>query len=181
MATTTDSLLVDQKVIDHLNDMIQLDYDASLTYQQAIAHVEDILVKTDLESFLRDHERHIMELTQLIRDLGGEPKHIHRDAKGLVLEGMTKIRSMTGTGGALRAMRMNEKLTNRTYEKAVESDLPLIARELLAQNLMDERRHLMMIEQHLERLSTLSGDEHQTAGDEHVRDDHPDLQPGARL
>ena len=63
---------------------------------------------------------------------------------------------MTGTSGALRAMRMNEKLTNRSYERALEAKLSGTAREVVIRNREDERRHLSAIELHIERL----GDEH---------------------
>jgi hypothetical protein len=65
---------------------------------------------------------------------------------------MTKLRSATGTIGALKAMRMNEKLTNRTYEKQVRGELPPIALEVVTRNLEDERRHLAAIEEHITRL-----------------------------
>src|SRR6185503_20711336 len=103
------------KVCDHLNKLIQLDFDASCTYREALLHVDDADVRSDLHAFLGDHERHVMELTSIIRDLGGTPIEAHRDFKGVILEGMTRLRSR-GTLGTLRAMRTNEKVTNRGYD-----------------------------------------------------------------
>lgn len=139
-------------LIETLNQLIQLDYDAVKAYEQAIDRVDDPEVESDFESFLLDHERHITDLSQLVRELGGTPKTLGRDLKGVLLEGMTMLRSATGTLGALRAMRTNERLTNRTYEKALAHDLPSHARAVVAVNFEDERRHLRMIEQHVERL-----------------------------
>jgi rubrerythrin len=140
------------KVCEHLNKLIQIDVDAACSYREAIAHVGDASVKYDLESFLFDHERHVMELTSVIRDLGGSPIHAHRDFKGAVLEGMTKLRSR-GTLGALRAMRMNERLTNRTYDRALDRYMPPIGQAIVIENLKDERRHLAAIEEHIARLT----------------------------
>ncbi len=140
------------KVCDHLNKLIQLDYDAAGTYREAIAHVADPSARIDLESFLNDHERHVMELSRVIRDLGGVPIEVHRDFKGVVLEGMTRLRSR-GTMGALRAMRMNERLTNRTYDKALDFYMPPIGQVIVLENFKDERRHLAAIEAHIARLS----------------------------
>ena len=142
-----------EKVCHHLNKLIQLDYDAAQTYKLALEHVDDALVWSDLQAFLRDHERHVMELTSIVRDLGGTPLEAHRDFKGVLLEGMTRLRSRTGTLGALRAMRTNEKLTNRVYDRAADVYMPPIGQAIVMENLADERRHLAAIEAHIDRLT----------------------------
>ena len=139
------------QVCDHLNKLVQVDVDAVCTYHEALGHVADFDVRGDLEGFLNDHERHIMELSTVIRDLGGTPVPVHRDFKGALLEGMTKLRSR-GTLGALRAMRMNEKLTNRSYDKAGHIYMPPIGQVIVFENLKDERRHLATISAHIARL-----------------------------
>ena len=140
------------KVCDQLNKLIQLDYDAACTYREALLHVDDPGARSDLHSFLGDHERHVMELTQIVRDMGGTPIEAHRDFKGMILEGMTRLRSR-GTLGALRAMRMNEKLTNHSYDKALELYMPPIGQVIVVENLADERRHLAAISAHIARLA----------------------------
>jgi hypothetical protein len=141
-----------EKVCGHLNRLIQLDFDAAGTYREALLHIDDPAAASDLQSFLVDHERHVMELTSIVRDLGGVPLHAHRDFKGALMEGMTKLRSR-GTLGALRAMRLNEKLTNRGYDKASTVYMPPIGQVIVAENYADERRHLAAIEGHIERLA----------------------------
>lgn len=137
-----------------LNDLIQLDYDAVQAYEQAIERVDadDVDVRVDLDSFRQDHERHISDLQNAVRVLGGQPKDPSRDLKGLLLEGLTALRSATGTLGALKAMRMNEKVTNKSYSKAADIRLPFAAREVVARNFDDERRHLSVIKAHIARL-----------------------------
>lgn len=137
-----------------LNDLIRLDADAVELYQSAIERVDDSAVKSDLQAFRADHQRHIVDLTRVVTDLGGEPAPGKQDLKGKALEAVTAMRSMTGTVGALKAMRMNEKLTNKTYDDAMdEEDLPAMALAIVTRNRDDERRHLASIEQHLTRLS----------------------------
>lgn len=159
---------VDAALIETLNDLIQLDYDAVKAYEQAIDRVDDPEVEDNLESFLLDHERHITDLAQLVRELGGAPKELGRDLKGFLLSGMTALRSTTGTLGALRAMRTNEKLTNHRYEKALAHDLPSHVRAVVAVNFEDERRHLRVIEQQIERLAHTI-DDAERADKPHVR------------
>jgi uncharacterized protein (TIGR02284 family) len=139
--------------IELLNDLIQLDYDAVQAYKQAIEKIDDVAARADLVAFQADHERHIADLSRTVRMMGGEPEEAGRDLKGVLLEGLTALRSVTGTLGALRAMRMNEKLTNRSYERALEVRLPIAARDVVLRNREDERRHLSAIETHIERLS----------------------------
>jgi rubrerythrin len=162
--------------IDLLNDLIQLDYDAIQTYEQALKRVDDDDhdVRRDLDSFRLDHERHVAELSSLITSMGDIAKDVGRDVKGVLLEGMTALRSVTGTVGALKAMRMNEKLTNRNYEKASHAGLPLEAVELVTKNLADERRHLTTIEMHIDRLVAEREEEAaEPAGT--VFDEHPNV------
>jgi rubrerythrin len=141
-----------RRVCDDLNKLLQLDVDAACTYREALEHVDDDQVRRDLEGFLADHERHVMELSTIIRELGGTPIEPERDFKGALLEGMTRLRSR-GTLSALRAMRLNEKLTNRSYDKAADRHVPPLAAAVIMENANDERRHLAAIEAHIERLT----------------------------
>ena len=142
-----------QQLVHKLNDLIQLDFDAIVTYDHAIVACDDARVRQDLELFRGDHMRHISDLGRVIRALDGEPINAHRDLKGIVLEGITTVRSLGGTVSALRAMRTNEKLTNYTYRKASELALAPIARVVIDQNYADEMRHLAVIQAHIERMT----------------------------
>ncbi|MBS1118123.1 MAG: hypothetical protein H6Q90_351 [Deltaproteobacteria bacterium] len=171
-----DTIRDHRDAIDMLNDLIQLDYDAIQTYEQALKRIDDQDrdVRRDLESFRLDHERHVLELTTLITGMRGIARDVGRDMKGVVLEGMTALRSVTGTFGALKAMRMNEKLTNRTYEKASKAGLPMLAVEIVTRNLADERRHLTAIEMHIDRL-VAEREEEAAEAPGTVFDDHPNV------
>lgn len=154
-ATTRDLTKHDQwigKVCDQLDKLILLDFDAAGTYREALLHIDDPGSRSDLHAFLADHERHVVELGQVIRDFGRTPVEAHRDFKGVILEGMTRLRSRS-TLGALRAMRMNEWLTNKIYDRAAEIYMPPVGQAIVMENLADERRHLAAIEAHISRLS----------------------------
>lgn len=140
------------KVCEQLNKLILLDFDAAVTYREALVHIDDPGARSDLHAFLGDHERHVQELAQVVRDLGRVPVEAHRDIKGIVLEGMTRLRSRN-TLAALRAMRTNEWLTNRIYDRSAEYFMPPIGQAIVLENLADERRHFAVIESHISRLS----------------------------
>jgi rubrerythrin len=141
--------MLHEKIVGVLNSLIQLDYDAIQAYDRAIAKISNEAVKRDLESFRRDHERHILDLSECVRGLGGVPEELGRDFKGVLLEGLTALRSVTGTVGALKAMRTNEEITNRLYDQALQTALPGNVRKVLERNRDDERRHLSYIERAL--------------------------------
>lgn len=135
-----------KKLVSKLNDLIQLDIDAVNAYEQAIKRIDIPQVAHDLEQFKGDHQRHIEELSAAVRRLGSEPPELSPDVKGYLIEGFTALRSLTGTEGALKAMRSNEKTTNKNYQKALSEDLPPEIEEIVRRGRDDERRHLLYIE-----------------------------------
>jgi len=140
-------------LVHKLNALIQLDFDAIVSYEHAIEHCDDRQVAHDLEAFRIDHQRHIYDLARAIRALDGTPIDVHRDLKGVVAESITTLRSRSGTLGALRAMRTNERFTNYTYRRAWNTAVAPIARVVIDQNYADEQRHLSVIQSHIERMS----------------------------
>lgn len=138
-----------EQIVDFLVQLIHLDIDATRAYGMAIENVDDAEIKRNLESFRKDHERHVRELGALVKKYGGTAPS-RPDAKGFLLEGFTAIRSMTGTQGALAAMRRNEQLTTMRYQRAVaHEDLPEDVKTLVHRNFEDERRHLSWIQAHI--------------------------------
>ena len=136
------------KILNILTDLAQLDIDAVYAYEQAIEQINEVEVRENIMSFRDDHNRHIDELGDMIVKKGGLVPERKRDFKGFVIEGFTALRSMTGTYGALRAMEINEKTTNRNYKSALDEnpDLPEDVIALLEKNYSDERRHLAYIQ-----------------------------------
>ncbi|HAR42860.1 MAG TPA: ferritin [Bdellovibrionales bacterium] len=136
-----------EKIIKELHALRQLDIDAVNAYDEAIKKISNLEVSEQLASFKLDHERHISDLGIALQKLGDTSWADRKaDLKGLLIEGFTKLRSSTGTEGALKAMRMNEQLTNRNYKDAHALDFPADIRSLIAANYEDEKRHLKYIE-----------------------------------
>ncbi len=70
-----------------------------------------------------------------------------------LLQGITALRSATGTEGALKAMETNEKKTNEEYQKAQDWSVPADVRAVLARGLDDEQRHLAYVQSELHALA----------------------------
>ena len=135
--------------IEKLGDLMQLDVDAVRAYDEAIEKIDEEDIRLQLGKYRDDHHRHVSELTSLINDMGGEAPEPKPDVKGKLIEGMTSLRSAMGTDAALKAMRMNEQLTNRTYENAMEWTVSTEAHDFIRRGYEDERKHLAYIEQAL--------------------------------
>jgi len=140
---------MDKSTLKKLNALIQLDIDAVYCYDQAIERIEDRDIAENLQNFRGDHEQHIDALSAIVNENGGEPPERSPDMKGYLLQGMTALRSASGTEGALKAMEMNEKTTNKRYEDAQNWVVPPDIHAVLQKNLDDEKRHLEYIQSQL--------------------------------
>jgi uncharacterized protein (TIGR02284 family) len=142
-----------QEIIEKLNSLIQLDVDAVGAYEQAIQRIDAPLIRSEIIRFQGDHKRHITDLSDLVQRLGGKPIETSPDLEGFLIEGFTALRSITGTEGALKAMKGNEELTNKRYEDALHLvGLPDDVLNVIRRNRGDERRHLTYIERSLEEM-----------------------------
>lgn len=135
------------QIIERLNDLAQLDVDAVEAYSHAIKHLEYDDIRKKLVEFQDDHKGHIRELASLVQQLGGKPLKPSPDLKGYLIEGYTALKSVTGTKGALEAMRTNEILTNRKYGEAAALDFPEEVMKLIRTNFTHEQLHLQFIEE----------------------------------
>lgn len=142
------------EVIDRLNDLIQIDFDAIEAYQAAIDRMSDPQFRQTLGAFMNDHERHTRELSECVTSLGGTPKN-KGDAKQILTKGKVVLANLAGDKAILKAMKSNEDDTNKAYEEAVNHpgcravDMVLAT---LERGLSDERRHREWIVKTLERL-----------------------------
>jgi uncharacterized protein (TIGR02284 family) len=149
-----------KEIVKLLEALAHVDIDAWHAYGQAMEKIEDALeIRRKLEEFRDDHRRHVTDLSGKIVDLGGNPPEFSKDFKGYLIEGFTALRSISGTQGALAAMRSNEQLTNRKYAKALEEKgLPSDIRDLLERDYADEQRHLHYVEDRLDYLVEEKGE-----------------------
>lgn len=142
----------ESELIDLLNDLIQLDFDAIEAYEAAINRLAETTSKEQLRQFMGDHERHTRELKPLVQELGGQPAQ-QADIKRVLTKGKVIISNMAGDSGILHAMKTNEDDTNSAYERAVaRNDVPPKIHEVLQRNLADERRHRTWIETRLAQM-----------------------------
>jgi uncharacterized protein (TIGR02284 family) len=138
-----------KKLVDALDALLELDYDAIEAYDAAIARLKDASDKAQLGAFMADHERHVAELTALVEGLGRRASK-GPDLKRWLTKGKVVILGLAGDHAILLAMKTNEDDTNTAYERvAGRDDLSSEIRAVVARNLDDERRHRAWIEARL--------------------------------
>lgn len=138
-----------EKIVKHLNALIELDFDAIQAYEAAIARLTDATAKAQLQAFMADHQRHVVDLSPLVSELGGQPA-TKGDFKQVLTKGKVVIAGLAGDHAVLEAMKSNEETTTRTYKKASsEPGLPGRVRGVLERNFADEQRHLAWLEDRL--------------------------------
>jgi hypothetical protein len=138
--------MTNQEIAAELGALVQLDVDAVLAYDRAIAAIGDGAVARELAGFKLDHQRHVLELSRALLDMGVQPPQASPDLKGSILGGVTALRSRLGTEQALHAMRTNEQLTTSSYARALAKPFPDEVLEVVRRGDADERRHLAWIE-----------------------------------
>ncbi len=149
MATTIGN---ETNLIDTLNNLIRLDFDAIEAYQAAINRLQDATCKEQLTQFMRDHERHTQDLSAIVTQLSSTPA-TEGDLKAWLTQGKVVIGNLTGDSGILKAMKSNEDDTNTAYEQALgRGDATPDVQEVLQRNLDDERRHRSWIETRLTQM-----------------------------
>jgi uncharacterized protein (TIGR02284 family) len=136
-------------LIEQLNSLIALDFDAIEAYEAAIVRLNDAKDKVQVTRFVGDHHRHLMDLVPLVREFGGEPT-TKADFKRVLTNGKVVLTGMAAERAVLGAMKSNEATTTRTYRNAIDDDdSPARMRAILERNFADEQRHLAWIEQRL--------------------------------
>jgi rubrerythrin len=138
MTTTKET---DTKLIATLKELVELEHDAIAAYRAALERVDEIGDRSQLASFLEDHQRHVDQLGTAMRELGATPPE-GGDLKKILTKGMVVIAGLTGDRLVLAAMKLNEDQTNGAYEAALQlPDPPTSVRAILEGCLADERRH----------------------------------------
>jgi len=141
------------KVIEGLNDLIQLDHDAIGSYEIAIEKLKDRDHADQISGFKRDHERHIAALNQLVTDLGGTPVN-EPHATGPLKQALQSVGAIAGDRGVLIAWRVNELQVRTKYDSYASkaNHWPDNVKRVVDGAALDEERHFEWVTQVLERM-----------------------------
>ncbi|EYF01244.1 DUF2383 domain-containing protein [Chondromyces apiculatus] len=131
----------DKTVLDLLNELIELEYEAIEAYEAAVGRVAESRDRARIEGFLEDHVRQVSELCALVRQLGGEPAGAS-DLKQMLKRGKVVIVALFGDRKVLEAMKVNEAESERLHARiAARPHLPQPVRTVMRRHLATEHRH----------------------------------------
>lgn len=153
-------------VLRALNDLLQLDHDAIRSYQVAIDALSVETLKRKVRQFKKDHQRHVREITDAIRSLGGTPVEAPHVSTGFLKLAVQSLGAAGGERAVLLAFRANEWESARKYTRLARRRFPAGVREVVRRAAQDEEKHHRWAVETLEQLG--AGDETVVGRIEHV-------------
>lgn len=144
-----------ERLISRLNDLIEFNHDAIEAYQAAIERIQCASTRRSLMGFRKDHDQHTRSLSRHVRELGGSPAQ-GPDMLRHLTHGRVVIADLVdGDRAILIAMRANEEMTTRRYERvlATEAGMPPSVCDSLQAHLRDEYRHLDWIRARIDEIA----------------------------
>ncbi len=133
---------LDSATIAELNDLLQLDRDALTSYDLAMREVQSAAYRETIRRYRRDHERHVDELSGLIRKYGGEPSETPHPSSVDKLA-MQAFGDVGGDTHVLVEFRNNERQARDKYARAAAAAAawPADVQAVVRTAASDERRH----------------------------------------
>lgn len=132
---------------DATRDLLELEYDAVETYTAAIDRLDNETYRKKLSEFKADHQRHIKEIREFLKEAGEEFSD-GPSGKQVLMIGRVAISNLIGDESILKAMLAAEEDTNTAYERMLNhEDKPDNAKDFVARAREDERRHKQWLEE----------------------------------
>jgi rubrerythrin len=143
-------------LVAELNDLLQLDYDAVGAYTLAISALRDRDLRETLIRFRQDHERHIVDLVELIHARVGVPVRMPHFPTGifkLLVQATGSAASLAGGDCAvLLAFVANEAQARDKYRRHANANHPSDVADMLKGAANDEENHHRWAWNTLERM-----------------------------
>ena len=130
-----------------VKELIELDFDAVEAYETAINRLDNQTYIEKLTEFKDNHQRHIKELSELLRRHDEEAPTGPSLAKQWLTKGKVVLANLIGDDAILGAMNSNETDTNTAYERMhARDDQWDDAVDIIRRGLEDEKRHKQWLE-----------------------------------
>ncbi len=120
--------------------------------KEALGHIENNYISQQVSKFLDNHEKHVEELSQTLKNLTGSLPERKTDLKGALLSGYASLRSMTGQKGALNALETTENIVLNAYKDASKQTFEPNINNIIKNNLSEEERRYKYIKNIMARM-----------------------------
>lgn len=148
----TTTATTDTALVAELNDLLQLDHDAVEAYSLALKELDAEQYKQRVREFRGDHERHIAELTSLIRSAGGVPIQLPHIPTGAFKLAVQAVGAVGGDRAVITAFKANERQVRDKYRRAASRPHEGNVAPVLSRAADDEARHYAWALETLEEL-----------------------------
>ena len=142
----------DAGLVAELNDLLRLDHDAVGAYTLALQNLPRDAFGQTLARFRDDHERHVAELSDLVRKHGGAPAHLPHLPTGAFKLAVQGVGNAGGLRETLLAFKTNEAQVRDKYRRHAERAHPPDVDAVLRRAAHDEEVHYAWAAEMLERL-----------------------------
>jgi rubrerythrin len=133
--------------VEHLGRLLHMEVHAVSGYDSAIERLGDEGLRRRLESMRDSHEHHVIDVTELLREMGEPQPSGTPDVEALFAPAMSTMKNADGDEGVLQSMRMSEQVLAHEYSEARKWGVGLQVHDLLARNDADEQNNLAGLEQ----------------------------------
>ncbi len=131
----------DAALLADLTDLLQLECDALPAYAVAIAGLRRPDLREELGAHRADHERHVHDLSEQIRRLGGVPLTLPHLPTGPLKLAVQMAGLPGGDRAALLAFASNEWQSQEKYARYAARAYPPEVSAMLQRHAADEARH----------------------------------------
>jgi rubrerythrin len=144
--------LADTDVVGILNDLLQLDHDALSAYSVAIATLKNAEYRERLRVFRADHERHVRELSELIKNRGATPINVMHLPTGVFKLALQGAAGLGGDMSVLVSFKANERQVRDKYRRYAFLAFPEDVSPVLNAAAADEEKHYAWVRDTLDEL-----------------------------
>ncbi len=139
-------------VVSILNDLLQLDHDALSAYSVAIATLKNAEHRERLRTFRSDHERHVRELSELIKNRGATPINVMHLPTGVFKLALQGAAGLGGDMSVLVSFKANERQMRDKYSRYAFLAFPEDVSPILNAAAADEEKHYAWVTDTLNEL-----------------------------
>ncbi len=131
--------------IEHLDRLMHLEVHGVSAYDGAIERTRDESARRRLEAMRDDHERHVIDITELLREMGEPTPAATPEVEALFAPSMSALKNGSSDEDVLQAMRMTEQVLAHEYAAARDCGVGLQVHDLLARNDGDAQAHIVQL------------------------------------
>jgi uncharacterized protein (TIGR02284 family) len=140
-----------REVVSLLNRLVQLEHGTVQACVAARERVVDADDRARLGAMIADHRRHVDDLSNVVRNLGGEPSS-QSDLRQVFVRGRVALGALVGDSAVLEAVWSGEAAMVSAYEQAAsQPGVPVDVVKVLERHLAEERAHHARIAERVKR------------------------------